>query len=132
MAGYLHRTATTAYPCCVPTLGEFSRSWSCKTCRRKDREMREKLKAEKLKVLKFVRKKSVPVFVLIPAAVPCGVIVASQSFHRLVQKAAFFQTLFETSDPHYKILLLLKFGRLANEFTCVMATNSSARPPSGL
>ena len=39
MAGYLHRTATTAYPCCVPTLGEFSRSWSCKTCRRKDRGM---------------------------------------------------------------------------------------------
>lgn len=54
MAGYLHRTATTAYPCCVPTLGEFSRSWSCKTCRRKDRGMREKLKVEKLKVEKFV------------------------------------------------------------------------------
>jgi hypothetical protein len=32
-ADYLHRTATTAYPCCLPTLGEFSRSWSCKTCR---------------------------------------------------------------------------------------------------
>jgi|GEM_PF-1321566 len=25
-----HRTATTAYPCCLPTLGEFSRSWSCR------------------------------------------------------------------------------------------------------
>ena len=50
MAGYLHRTATTAYPCCVPTLGEFSRSWSCKTCRRKDKGMREKLKVEKMKV----------------------------------------------------------------------------------
>ncbi len=29
---YLHRTATTAYPCFLPDLGEFSRSWSCKTC----------------------------------------------------------------------------------------------------
>ena len=38
VAGLLHRTATTAYPCCLPTLGEFSRSWSCKTCRRKDKE----------------------------------------------------------------------------------------------
>src|SRR5579859_911599 len=25
-----HRTATTAYPCCLPALGEFSRSWSCR------------------------------------------------------------------------------------------------------
>jgi len=33
MAGYSHRTATTAYPCCIPALGRFSRSWSCKTCR---------------------------------------------------------------------------------------------------
>lgn len=24
MASYLHRTATTAYPCCVPTLGDFA------------------------------------------------------------------------------------------------------------
>jgi len=31
--GYSHRTATTAYPCYLPVLGEFSRSWSCKTCR---------------------------------------------------------------------------------------------------
>jgi protein involved in ribonucleotide reduction len=23
-----YRTATTLYPCCVPTLGEFKRSWS--------------------------------------------------------------------------------------------------------
>jgi len=23
-ASYLHRTATTAYPCCVPTLGDFA------------------------------------------------------------------------------------------------------------
>ena len=38
MAGYLHRTATTAYPCCIPALGRFSRSWSCKTCRCKDKE----------------------------------------------------------------------------------------------
>jgi hypothetical protein len=38
MAGYLHRTATTAYPCYLPVLGEFSRSWSCKTCRGKNRE----------------------------------------------------------------------------------------------
>jgi len=44
MAGYLHRTATTAYPCYLPILGEFSRSWSCKTCRRKDKE--EQLKNE--------------------------------------------------------------------------------------
>jgi len=36
-AGYSHRTATTAYPCCLPALGRFSRSWSCKTCRRKYR-----------------------------------------------------------------------------------------------
>jgi hypothetical protein len=35
-AGYSHRTATTTYPCCLPALGRFSRSWSCKTCRRKD------------------------------------------------------------------------------------------------
>jgi len=33
MAGYLHRTATTAYPCYLPILGEFSRSWPYKTCR---------------------------------------------------------------------------------------------------
>lgn len=35
-AGSSHRTATTTYPCCLPALGRFSRSWSCKTCRRKD------------------------------------------------------------------------------------------------
>ena len=28
---YLHRTATTTYPCYLPVLGEFSRSWSYKT-----------------------------------------------------------------------------------------------------
>ena len=28
---YLYRTATTAYPCFLPDLGEFSRSWSYKT-----------------------------------------------------------------------------------------------------
>lgn|GEM_PF-3885343 len=32
-ASYLYRTATTAYPCYIPVLGEFSRSWSYKTCR---------------------------------------------------------------------------------------------------
>ncbi len=37
MASYLHRTATTIYPCCIPALGEFNRSWSYKTCRRKNR-----------------------------------------------------------------------------------------------
>lgn len=31
-ASYSHRTATTVYPCCVPTLGEFNRSWSYETC----------------------------------------------------------------------------------------------------
>jgi len=38
MAGLLHRTATTAYSCCLPALGGFSRSWSCKTCRRKNND----------------------------------------------------------------------------------------------
>ena len=28
---YLHRTATTIYPCFIPNLGEFDRSWSYKT-----------------------------------------------------------------------------------------------------
>jgi len=28
---YLYRTATTAYPCYLPILGEFGRSWSYKT-----------------------------------------------------------------------------------------------------
>ncbi len=28
---YLYRTASTAYPCYLPVLGEFSRSWSYKT-----------------------------------------------------------------------------------------------------
>jgi len=28
---YLHRTATTTYPCSIPGLGEFSGSWSYKT-----------------------------------------------------------------------------------------------------
>ena len=28
---YLYRTATTAYPCSIPCLGEFCRSWSYKT-----------------------------------------------------------------------------------------------------
>ena len=27
----IYRTATTAYPCCLPTLGEFCRSWSYMT-----------------------------------------------------------------------------------------------------
>ena len=31
-ASYLYRTATTEYPCFVPDLGEFIRSWSYKTC----------------------------------------------------------------------------------------------------
>ena len=39
MAGTLHRTATTAYPCYLPVLGEFSRSWPCKTCRGKIKEL---------------------------------------------------------------------------------------------
>jgi len=30
-----HRS--TAYPCCIPTLGSFSRSWSYETCRRKSK-----------------------------------------------------------------------------------------------
>ena len=37
MASYLYRTAATAYPCCLPALGEFDRSWSYKTCHGKDR-----------------------------------------------------------------------------------------------
>ena len=28
---YLYRTATTTYPCYLPVLGDFSRSWSYKT-----------------------------------------------------------------------------------------------------
>lgn len=40
MAGSSHRTATTTYPCCLPALGRFSRSWSCKTCRGKDKGMK--------------------------------------------------------------------------------------------
>ena len=28
---YLYRAATTAYPCYLPVLGEFSRSWPYKT-----------------------------------------------------------------------------------------------------
>ena len=28
---YLHRTATTFYPCCGQALGEFKGSWSCRT-----------------------------------------------------------------------------------------------------
>lgn len=35
MASYLYRTATTIYPCCIPALGRFNRSWPYKTCRRK-------------------------------------------------------------------------------------------------
>jgi len=31
-ASDLYRTASTAYPCYLPVLGEFSRSWSYKTC----------------------------------------------------------------------------------------------------
>gem|GEM_PF-5750662 len=30
-ASSLHRTATTFYPCCGQALGEFERSWSCRT-----------------------------------------------------------------------------------------------------
>ena len=37
MAGYSHRAATTAYPCYLPVLGSFSRSWPYETCRRKDK-----------------------------------------------------------------------------------------------
>lgn len=36
MASYLHRTAQPRYPCYLPVLGEFSRSWSYKTCQGKD------------------------------------------------------------------------------------------------
>ena len=39
-----HRSTT--YPCYLPVLGEFSRSWSYKTCRRKDKERRAKVKKE--------------------------------------------------------------------------------------
>jgi len=31
-AGYSHRAATTAYPCYLPVLGSFSRSWPYETC----------------------------------------------------------------------------------------------------
>jgi len=36
-----HRTATTAYPCYLPILGEFSRSWSCRLAGRKDKRYLE-------------------------------------------------------------------------------------------
>ena len=32
LASYSHRTATTTYPCYIPVLGGFSRSWPYKTC----------------------------------------------------------------------------------------------------
>jgi len=38
MASYLYRTATTTYPCYLPVLREFSRSWPYKTCRCKYRK----------------------------------------------------------------------------------------------
>jgi hypothetical protein len=57
-AGYLHRTATTAYPCYLPVLGEFSRSWPYKTCRGKYTEERSKEQgiknAELLKAMRNV------------------------------------------------------------------------------
>ena len=34
MASYLYRTATTTYPCYLPVLREFSRSWPYKTCQK--------------------------------------------------------------------------------------------------
>src|SRR5438552_17690278 len=54
MAGYLHRTATTTYPCYLPVLGEFSRSWPYKTCQCKYRE-REK-KGKKRCVIESLKK----------------------------------------------------------------------------
>ncbi len=36
-----HRSTT--YSCCLPALGGFSRSWSCKTCRRKDTEAKPRI-----------------------------------------------------------------------------------------
>ena len=35
-----HRS--TIYPCYLPVLGEFNRSWPYKTCRGKDRDLRIK------------------------------------------------------------------------------------------
>ena len=46
MASYLYRTAATIYPCCIPALGEFNRSWSYKTCRGKNRRIPLNIKIE--------------------------------------------------------------------------------------
>jgi hypothetical protein len=47
-----HRTATTAYPCYLPVLGEFSRSWSYQTygCKTIKKYHAYKLKNEFLKI----------------------------------------------------------------------------------
>jgi hypothetical protein len=41
-----HRTATTAYPCYLPILGEFSRSWSCRFANAKVEEVSSYSKLE--------------------------------------------------------------------------------------
>jgi hypothetical protein len=37
-ADYLHRTATTAYPCCLPALGESAGAGRVRPAGRKDKE----------------------------------------------------------------------------------------------
>ena len=47
----MYRTATTTYPCCLPTLGEFSGSWSYTTYPMQRYKKSERIKAKWKQVL---------------------------------------------------------------------------------
>jgi len=47
----VYRTATTTYPCCLPTLGEFSGSWSYTTYPMQRYKKSERIKAKRQEVL---------------------------------------------------------------------------------
>jgi hypothetical protein len=102
MAGDLHRTATTTYPCCLPALGGFSGSWSCKTCRCKCRKM---LHIE-LKNFEF-RSKIFLSFVL---------------YFNIQHPIFHIQHSYGAPSPFLPV----------SELTCVTPTSSSARPAKAL
>ena len=113
-AGYSHRTATTAYPCYLPVLGEFSRSWPYETCRCKYKAaVPFASQQQQIFLIPFLKDRH----------------FEDESCFPYRGNIEQFIGLNYTKAPyasHYR-----PPGREESEFTVVAPINSSARPPNG-
>ena len=112
MAGLLHRTATTAYSCCLPALGGFSRSWSCKTCRRKDRGVTTILRLE----IEVYAKENILVSAKVFHVIACCValFIVLLVWHQLKYKGYYLSTSFS----HIFITVLFVYGNFKSKSKC--------------